>query len=136
MTSASLRNSQLHGASATARADCWWAMWLWVCRSSNGTWRGSMIFLWGSRRCCSTLSSASHGEVEKGALREPMLAEAVVLHAVDELDAHLEQVWRLIDLAPAGEEWTAYVPSLRRQIYCASINTTGADRENRREGMP
>jgi hypothetical protein len=51
-----------------------------------------------------------------------MLAEAVVLHALDELDARLEQVWRVIDLAPAGEEWTAYVPSLRRQIYCASIN--------------
>jgi len=75
-----------------------------------------------------------HGEVEKGALREPMLAEAVVLHAVDELDAHLEQVWRLIDLAPAGEEWTAYVPSLRRQIYCASTATTAADQENVRGG--
>ena len=35
-----------------------------------------------------------HGEIEKGALREPMLAEAVVLHALDELDARLEQVWR------------------------------------------
>jgi 3'-5' exoribonuclease len=63
-----------------------------------------------------------HGEMEKGALREPMLAEAVVLHALDELDARLEQVWRVMDLAPAGEEWTAYVPSLRRQIYRASTN--------------
>jgi hypothetical protein len=58
----------------------------------------------------------------KGALREPMLAEAVALHALDELDARLEQVWRLIEEAPAGDEWTAYVPSLRRQIYCASPN--------------
>jgi 3'-5' exoribonuclease len=76
-----------------------------------------------------------HGELEKGALREPMLAEAVVLHALDELDARLEQVWRLIDLTPAGEEWTAYVPSLRRQIYCASTNTAAAHQEHSREGM-
>ena len=76
-----------------------------------------------------------HGEVEKGALREPMLAEAVVLHALDELDARLEQVWRLIDLAPAGEEWMAYVPSLRRQICCASTNTAAAHQEQGREGM-
>jgi len=69
-----------------------------------------------------------HGEIEKGALREPMLAEAVVLHALDELDARLEQVWRLIDEAPAGEEWTAYVPSLRRQLYC-SLSSTAAARE-------
>jgi 3'-5' exoribonuclease len=67
-----------------------------------------------------------HGEIEKGALREPMLAEAVVLHALDELDARLEQVWRVIDQAPPGDEWTAYVPSLRRQIYCASTNTGAA----------
>ena len=76
-----------------------------------------------------------HGEMEKGALREPMLAEAVVLHALDELDARLEQVWRLIDLAPAGEEWTAYVPSLRRQIYCASTNAAAGHQENGKEEM-
>jgi 3'-5' exoribonuclease len=76
-----------------------------------------------------------HGEVEKGALREPMLAEAVALHALDELDARLEQVWRLIDLAPAGEEWTAYVPSLRRQIYCASSNQAAAHQDVGKEGM-
>ena len=71
-----------------------------------------------------------HGEMEKGALREPIFAEAMVLHALDELDARLEQVWRLIDLAPVGEEWTAYVPSLRRQIYCASTNTAAAHQED------
>jgi 3'-5' exoribonuclease len=77
-----------------------------------------------------------HGEIEKGALREPMLAEAVVLHALDELDARLEQVWRLIDLAPPGDEWTAYVPSLRRQIYRACTNTAAAHQEDGKEGWP
>jgi 3'-5' exoribonuclease len=76
-----------------------------------------------------------HGEVEKGALREPLLAEAVVLHALDELDARLDQVWRLIDQAPAGEEWTAYVPSLRRQLYCPSSNGAAAHQEEGREGL-
>jgi len=58
-----------------------------------------------------------HGEIEKGALRAPMFPEALALSIADLLDARLEQAWRLIDQAPAGEEWTAYVPSLERQLY-------------------
>jgi 3'-5' exoribonuclease len=58
-----------------------------------------------------------HGEIEKGALRAPMFPEALALSIADLLDARLEQAWRLIDQAPADEEWTAYVPSLERQLY-------------------
>jgi len=58
-----------------------------------------------------------HGEIEKGALRAPMFPEALALSIADLLDARLEQAWRLIDQAPASEEWTAYVPSLERQLY-------------------
>lgn len=58
-----------------------------------------------------------HGEIEKGALRAPMFPEALVLSIMDLLDARLEQAWRLIDQAPADEEWTAYVHSLERQLY-------------------
>src|SRR5215472_17055164 len=58
-----------------------------------------------------------HGEIEKGALLAPMFAEALALWIIDLLDARLEQAWRLIDQGPAGEEWTAYVPSLERQLY-------------------
>jgi 3'-5' exoribonuclease len=58
-----------------------------------------------------------HGEIEKGALRAPMFPEALTLSITDLLDARLEQAWRLIDQGPAGEEWTAYVPSLERQFY-------------------
>jgi 3'-5' exoribonuclease len=53
-----------------------------------------------------------HGEIEKGALRAPMFPEAFALAIMDLLDARLEQTWRLIDQAPAVEEWTPYVPSL------------------------
>ena len=56
-----------------------------------------------------------HGEMDKGALRRPASPEAIVLHYLD--DARLEQAWRLIDQGPAAEEWTAYVPSLERQLY-------------------
>ena len=62
-----------------------------------------------------------HGEVEKGALRLPMFPEAIALHYLDELDARLEQTWRIIDQTPAGEEWTAYAPSLERQLYCGPL---------------
>ena len=58
-----------------------------------------------------------HGEIDRGALRRPASPEAIVLHYLDELDARLEQAWRLIDHGPAAEEWTAYVPSLERQLY-------------------
>ncbi len=62
-----------------------------------------------------------HGEIEKGALRAPMFPEALALSIADLLDARLEQAWRLIDQEPASEEWTAYVPSLERQLYrCCS----------------
>src|SRR2546422_7845370 len=59
-----------------------------------------------------------HGELENGALREPAFPEALVLHALDELDARLDQAYRVIEQTPSGEEWSAYVPALRRQIYC------------------
>jgi 3'-5' exoribonuclease len=63
------------------------------------------------------LMISHHGEIENGALREPMFPEAIALHYLDVLDARLEQAWRLIDQTPASEEWTAYVPSLRRSLY-------------------
>ncbi len=58
-----------------------------------------------------------HGEIDKGALRRPAWPEAILLHYLDEVDARLEQAWRLIDQGPVGEEWTAYVPSLERALY-------------------
>ena len=45
-----------------------------------------------------------HGEIDKGALRQPAFPEAFVLHYLDEIDARLEQAWRLIDQGPDGED--------------------------------
>jgi hypothetical protein len=44
-------------------------------------------------------------------------------------------MWCLIDQAPSGEEWKAYLPSLRRQLYCASRNGAAAQQEDGKEGM-
>ena len=59
-----------------------------------------------------------HGELEHGALREPVFPEAIVLHALDEIDARLDQAYRVIEQTPKDEEWSAYVPTLKRQLYC------------------
>lgn len=58
-----------------------------------------------------------HGDLDKGALRLPMMPEAIVLNLMDLLDARMEQVFRLIDQTPADEEFTAYVPALGRQLF-------------------
>jgi len=46
-----------------------------------------------------------------------MFPEAILLHYIDEIDARLEQAWRLIDQAPSTEEFTCYVPSLERSLF-------------------
>jgi 3'-5' exoribonuclease len=58
-----------------------------------------------------------HGEPEYGTVKRPMTPEAIALHLIDKLDASLEAAWRLIDAAPAGDEFTAYVPSIERCLY-------------------
>jgi 3'-5' exoribonuclease len=58
-----------------------------------------------------------HGDLDKGALRLPMMPEAIALNLMDLLDARMEQTFRLIEQAPAEEEFTAYVPSLGRQLF-------------------
>jgi 3'-5' exoribonuclease len=58
-----------------------------------------------------------HGDLDKGALRRPMLPEALALSLLDLMDARMEQAFRLIASAPAGEEFTSYVPSLERQLF-------------------
>ena len=62
-----------------------------------------------------------------------MFPEALVLSIIDLLDARLEQAWRVIDQGSAGEEWTAYVPSLERQLYrwCPLEAGVGVDKASR-----
>jgi hypothetical protein len=46
-----------------------------------------------------------------------MLPEAFTLSLMDLMDARLEQVFRLLDTAPVGDEFTSYLPSLERQLF-------------------
>jgi len=66
-----------------------------------------------------------HGDLDKGALRLPMLPEAFALSLLDLMDARLEQAFRLINSAPAEEEFTPYIPSLARQLFRGFQNANG-----------
>jgi hypothetical protein len=68
-----------------------------------------------------------HGELDKGALRRPMLAEAFALSLLDLMDARLEQVFRLIDSAPAGEQFTSYDTRLSN-VSCSAGLRSGQNR--------
>ena len=59
-----------------------------------------------------------------------MLPEAFALSLLDLMDARLEQVFRLIESAPAGEAFTSYVPSLERQLF------RGFEEQPERAGRP
>ena len=71
-----------------------------------------------------------HGDLDKGALRRPMLPEAFALSLLDLLDARMEQVFWTIDSAPAGEEFTSYVPPLERQLFRGFTTAAGGQFAN------
>ena len=58
-----------------------------------------------------------HGDLDKGALRRPMLPEALAFSLLDLMDARLEQAFRLIDAVPSADEFTPYIPSIERQLF-------------------
>jgi 3'-5' exoribonuclease len=58
-----------------------------------------------------------HGDLDKGALRLPMMPEAIALNLIDLLDARMDQVFRCVDQAPDTDAFTTYVPSLARQLF-------------------
>lgn len=63
------------------------------------------------------LIASHHGIPEHGALRRPATPEAIALHEIDKLDAKLEQAFRLIAEASAGDEWSGYVASLETALW-------------------
>ena len=91
--------------------------------------RDSMAFHSDLKSVLQHLIVSHHGEIDKGALRQPAFPEAFVLHYLDEIDARLEQAWRLIDQGPAGEEWTA----VRAFAWAPIISTVSAGTGSRPE---
>lgn len=62
------------------------------------------------------LIASHHGSKERGSPVEPMTMEAIILSAVDELDATLNQVRRAMD-EPAEGEFTPYQGRLGRAFW-------------------
>ena len=61
-----------------------------------------------------------HGKVEFGAVREPMTAEAIALHFLDNLDARLAAYFTLAqsdEPSPYGENWTNLHPMFGARLY-------------------
>ena len=58
-----------------------------------------------------------HGDLDKGALRRPMLPEALAFSLLDLMDARLEQAFHMIDAAPSADQFTPYIPSIERQLF-------------------
>ncbi len=61
-----------------------------------------------------------HGKTEYGALREPMTAEAIALHFLDNMDARLAAYFALAldtEPGPYGENWTDYHPLFGTRLF-------------------
>ncbi len=59
-----------------------------------------------------------HGEHEFGAVKLPMTREAFALHFVDDLDAKMNTLNRIVDgLRDTGSTWSVYQPALQRFIF-------------------
>jgi 3'-5' exoribonuclease len=59
-----------------------------------------------------------HGETEFGAVKLPMTREAVVLHFVDDLDAKMNSLTRILaESKSVDEAWTSYQPRFERFFF-------------------
>lgn len=75
-----------------------------------------------------------HGDPDKGALRRPMFPEALAFSLLDLIDARMEQAFSVIDSTDPNEAFTAFVPSLERQLFRGYAESTGTV-EALREGQ-
>lgn len=63
-----------------------------------------------------------HGHLEHGSPKIPMTLEAIMLHAIDDMDAKINASIELIDSDHNGDSvWTNYNPTLGRKIYKPSM---------------
>ena len=68
-----------------------------------------------------------HGQTEFGAVKPPMTREALVLHYVDDLDAKLDTVSRILsESREADSSWTTYQPLFSR-FFLKSQSTCRSD---------
>jgi 3'-5' exoribonuclease len=61
-----------------------------------------------------------HGSYEFGSPKLPMTLEAVVLHALDDMDAKVRSFHQIMQDDPDVESrWTSYIPQLGRKLFKA-----------------
>jgi 3'-5' exoribonuclease len=59
-----------------------------------------------------------HGELAYGAAREPMMAEAIVLYHLDNIDARIEAFARAVSESSGGDpDWTEFNRMFGRRLY-------------------
>jgi 3'-5' exoribonuclease len=58
-----------------------------------------------------------HGHEAFGSPQKPKTPEAMVLHALDDLDAKTQMVQTILQTAQLGKSWSYFHPLLERQIY-------------------
>jgi len=63
------------------------------------------------------LIASHHGEKIYGAPVLPMIAEAIALHFLDNLDASLADYYRSVDALPEDAKWTNWIESMERRLY-------------------
>lgn len=63
-----------------------------------------------------------HGHLEHGSPKVPMTIEAIILAAIDDLDAKINQATDLINAdRNTDSNWTGYQPNLSRKLYKKSL---------------
>ncbi len=63
------------------------------------------------------LVAAHHGQLEHGSPKVPHTLEAMIVHALDELDSRMQSWTALIDRDTASEEWTSFQRLYDRPLY-------------------
>ena len=75
----------------------------------------------GTRWHLQHLILSHHGTPEKGSVKPPMTPEAVALHAIDTLDAKIDEFLKVIREDPNGDaDLTPFHPRLGRRLYKGS----------------
>ena len=60
---------------------------------------------------------AHHGKYEFGSPKLPAMAEAFMVNYIDDLDAKMNQVARVIEEEPGDGDWTQWVRALETRLY-------------------
>lgn len=77
-----------------------------------------------------------HGQEAFGSPQKPKTPEAMILHALDDLDAKTQMVQMILQAAQPGKNWSYFHPLLERQIYLKDMaGHLGAEAEEEKSRL-